>query len=706
MENEYYLWLDESGNFQEIENCNNETPSLVGGILCTKDLYQTIDPKKIRIDTKSNPLYHNAIDEYIKTYGKKCDFKHAVELPKSIRAQARTEILERIYKTGCEFVIFQNEYKLSIIDTNTTYLNVLAEGIVQLLVDLSILGNIKLNIIIGKRLDTEKSYNIGKINNIYYINEYEYLRLIKERLIVAMAKLNLNKSKINYRIQMDSDKTNDYLVLSDYVCCMYFGKNYPIYDETYHKNSNISCGNIIRKIFYEKTRIYSIYENETKIKIRKYISDGNYGVGFPSVFSEDIDEKYLNLIRDGFNNLTDKAKDWQFQAFYTTIHSIIGEITAYSLALKILKGVEKFIDSLKINETQRNEYKINIYLFIVTVYTHMGEQLYAKKYLDKCSLLLPDILSKHENFDLYFIYVNRKIVIYQGLCDFEGSIQCGEESLAVADLLIENMNKIKNLLYLESNTYYVQKAKLCGSLARTYYYWSATNKDMIQKARIMSDFSISNFILDEDKKRQYFLRAEIELRANNQELAIEYLAKGLGCTPNSIVQFCVENDCSLFSWITILKVCLSILKGDIIDDKYKYYEKLYTIIDQKSKQLLDGINYPTNMLAITLGRIYVHKNNIKKAKECFTVAVKLGATDENKYNVSWLIGISARANYILSLIMNNENDEANKQKKELINDLKDASSELDYKPLKLLYEKWYHLANENNYSDFLEELFY
>ncbi|WP_019227231.1 hypothetical protein [Sedimentibacter sp. B4] len=706
MENEYYLWLDESGNFQEIENCNKETPSLVGGLLCTKNLYQTIDPKKIRIDTKSNPLYHDAIDEYIKTNGKKCDFRHAMELPKSIRAQARTEILERIYKTGCEFVIFQNEYKLSIIDTNTTYLNILAEGIVQLLIDLSIVGNININIIIGKRLDTEKSYNTGKINNIFYINEYEYVRHIKERLIVAMAKLNLNKNKINYRIQMDSDKSNDYLVLSDYICCMYFGKNYSIYDEAYHKNSNISCGNIIRNIFDEKTRIYSIYENGTKIKIRKYISEGNYGVGFPSIFSEDIDEKYLNLIRDGFNNLTDKAKDWQFQAFYTTIHSIIGEMAAYNLALKILKGVAEFVDILKLNKTQCNEYKINIYLFIVTVYTHMGEQLNAKKYLDKCSILLPGILSKHENFDLYFIYVNRKIVNYQDLCDFESSIQCGEESLAVADLLIENMNKIKNLLYLESNTYYVQKAKLCGSLARTYYYWSATNKDMIQKARIMSDLSISNFMLDEDKKRQYFLRAEIELRANNRELAIEYLAKGLGCAPNSIVQFCVENDCSLFSWMTILKFCLSILNGDVNDDQYKYYEKLYTIIDQKSKQLLGGTIYPTHMLAITLGRIYIQKKNIKKAKECFTVAVKLGATDENKYNVSWLIGTSARANYILALMLNDENDEANKQKKELIYDLKEASSELDYRPVKSLYEKWHHLAIESNYSDLLEELFY
>lgn len=705
-EKEYYLWLDESGQFKELESEISAAPSLVGGVMCDKETYENSNPSLIRISTLRNPLYKRVLDDYYNMSNKRCNFSHAMELPNIIRAQVRTEMLEKTYEAGFKFVIFQNQYKLPIIDTNTTYLNILAEGVVQLLMDLSATENIRLNIIIGRRVDTEKSDFTEGSANIVYIDTHQYLKLIQERIIVAIAKLNYNKNnKFSYSVSMDSDKTNDFLILSDYVCCIYYGKDYRFYNEIYHKTSHKTCRDIIWDIFENNTEVYSIYENETKLKVRRYIAEGNYGVAFASIFSEHIDNKYLLQLKNGFNNLTEQAKDWQLEAFYTTIRSIIAEERAFELSLRILQGVLTFIDELELTNEQVSNYKFNLYLFMATVYTHMGEQVISLKYLNKCQELLPVVLNKQENFDLYFIYINRKIVNYQDLYDFEGNEKCGEEALDVADLLIENINQLKEIINLGNNTYYIQKAKLCGSMALTYYYWSAINKSLLADARYMSDQSIKNFSLNMDKQRQYMLRAQIEAKAGDIENAINFLAKGLNCDRNSIVKFCMETDISLFSWLAILKVYLHHLIKRHNDSNF---DKIYNIIDQKAKQLLKYDFYPTHMLAINLGKIYMQKGIYKKAKECFKTVIELGMK-ENKYSDTWLIGVSAYAHYILVLIKNKDLKEIDQLRLEIINNLQNMKSVITYPTIKDLCDRWIKYASdisEESYTLLTEELFY
>lgn len=99
------LWLDESGDFKNDQN-PRLNPSLVGGVLIKAEVINEHEAASI--------------------LGK--DYVHFTDESGDFNISKLQALKER----GAEFVIFQSAERVTIIDSDTTYLNVLAEGIIQL----------------------------------------------------------------------------------------------------------------------------------------------------------------------------------------------------------------------------------------------------------------------------------------------------------------------------------------------------------------------------------------------------------------------------------------------------------------------------------------------------------------------------------------------------------------------------------------------
>src|SRR5690625_45959 len=176
------LWLDESGDF-ESDDQEHLNPSLVGGVLVER----------------------GAITEEIarEMIGK--DFVHYNKEP----GTKNIELLKKIKALNDHFVVFENKERLKIIDSDTTYLNVLAEGIIRLLLHLSaVYGNFQLHILIATRKNTVEERGI--------IDKDRYEYRLRERIIVNLAKNVLTrKNKCDYSIDFDDARTNSLLMLAE-----------------------------------------------------------------------------------------------------------------------------------------------------------------------------------------------------------------------------------------------------------------------------------------------------------------------------------------------------------------------------------------------------------------------------------------------------------------------------------------------------------
>ena len=96
----YYLWLDESGNFEE-EN-NNRPPSLVGGVCCTEAVMKTIKPSTPLQLIAQHPDFQAAFG------GERPKLNHSTELPNEVKAPARLLVTQWCAEQGMEFIFFQH----------------------------------------------------------------------------------------------------------------------------------------------------------------------------------------------------------------------------------------------------------------------------------------------------------------------------------------------------------------------------------------------------------------------------------------------------------------------------------------------------------------------------------------------------------------------------------------------------------------------
>ncbi|PFF07163.1 hypothetical protein CN315_14735 [Bacillus cereus] len=482
----FELWLDESGDFVS-DHKNFLNPSLVGGVLIEKGKITEESARQI--------------------IGK--DHIHFNEESGNVNLA----MLEEVRKNNGEFVVFQNKERVKIIDSDTTYLNVLAEGIIQLLLRLSAIhGDFELDILVATRKNTVKGYGI--------LAKEEYENRLRERIIVGLArKILTRKNRWNYQIYFDDARTSSRLMLSDGVCNTFLTKTSSKFDDNQKQRIDE---------LYNHLYIFSFFENSVKNGMERWLAEGNISdVIFECYLdsNKDFKETYLPIAIKHLSDLDEYGQKIQLRFISSKVDTFIKIDRNYKFIRPVLIDMQKeLLPRLSENGIVIPEFNLDIILYLYSLYTHEG----SMKANDQDALFMKqltyvkDVMTKFEYFNLYKI---RRAVNQKNLMDITGSIQDSTKAITI----LEEMMQLLEIVDEESSGG-AEELQMFEMLGKAYGTRGQGYSMLIQEAPVNLenaiydfDHALNHFTLDVDRERQYLYKSLAYCEGAQFDKAIDFL---------------------------------------------------------------------------------------------------------------------------------------------------------------------------------------
>lgn len=465
---ELELWLDESGDFTQDAINTKLNPSLVGGVLL-----------------RAGELDEAGAEEILGS-----DFVHFNQEAGSFNL----EVLERTKSSDASFVIFENLERVMIIDGDTTYLNVLAEGITRLLLHLSAEHqDFHLHILIATRK------NISRGHGILTAPEYEHR--LRERVIVALARKTLSKKNHwEYKITFDDARTSRRLMLADAVCNTYLTRTSSKFNHAQRQQ--------IRELYTEPLK-FSFFENTEERELQKRIAEGNYGEALFHLYSSpELPHRphYLSTLLSRLSALDDHSRRTQFENVSRKIETLMIIDREYEFIKAVLQQMQKELFPLmEEHQLLQPEFQLDMILTLYAVYTHEGSVL-AEEQDDLVLAGLPhveDIMIKLKYFHLYKVrrgmYEKNMLRVAASIEDLSAGIQVLTEMLEMIDLVEaeRDLSKAK----------YQHLGRAYGSRGQGYTMLIAEDSAYLSLALEDFDQALAHFTFEKDRERQYLYKS-------------------------------------------------------------------------------------------------------------------------------------------------------------------------------------------------------
>jgi len=607
----YSLYLDESGNFgaghesgQPIKDC------LVGGILI----------KEKDVDNEAG-VVESLFSSWERLFtGEKENLRrylfHATELyqnDKNPESTLNAEVIYHVLRDSKDrlgkFVIFDDQERLKIIDTDATYLNILTEGIIQLLKRLvfSTGDPVDLTCVIGKRKDTEKETNPGQYSegNQFYIARREYVSRINERLTLEKARLR-GRDLLNSKIEvapLKSDKEQKQLIIADHICHFWFTHTKAA---KYKMSIPETGGRIVADVcaeMFDEDYIFPLLDTQENAFLQRLVMDDTLGDALYELCAREMDEKSEDFIFHRVLQQPDDLLEKQLDNLVNYINHVIQSDRDYELSGRLISNAEKIAEKLKEEKRQTSKFDLDLVLLRITILDHQGKMKEMEDLFQEAEPLAHKYVLQTMNIDYHMMFYNRLAVFQQDKCDYEGSLETCErleemiQSFYVALSMDPAFSKEENALHNE------QLGKVQGTSVQAYTQLLKRGEDCYEDGKNASDQAISNFTKDSDKARQYQYRAVMEAAAGHYGDAIEWIEKYY---KKSWADFLKEaNDDDIFGVSNLLDIADDMLRSH--DESVR--EKALSIADvvEKTylkKQEIDLASYPGRLIYIRLGHIF------------------------------------------------------------------------------------------------------
>lgn len=521
----YFLYLDESGDFDSDLYKKYRNECLVGGILYEAGNAMSEDKAKniiVRAWLQENPG-----DQKIKNPDallKKS--RHATELKAEKKAALTANVISETSKSA-QIVVFENYEKTKIGDSVKTYINILVDGVVQLLKRLSVEDEkITLNVIAGFKKDTRQKITDSMFEG--YIDKQECLDMFNERFALMRAKNSGALRSLRYSFEYADDKRTCQLILCDYICNFRFTRNKPIYNELFTKDK--TYGEYIGS-FYDEDNIFSIKGGTEDEKVENYLIEGGYSLALFDICAgvisgqrrcERVFKKVAELSAPERDNVLDSLRNY--------MHNIASNPYKLSQAEKVISGAESVIAWFESEGLSVPKFKLDVLLYKLAVLDHSGKLDEMESVLKESETTLREEIIRSENLEYYFIFYNRYALYCMDVFDFE---KAGEILDKVTAVFTDYKVVLSSLPFMEiddENIISDQYARLMGTKAQYQLRMLQQKKKGITYDDVVNtlDESIRNFKWEGDRERQYQVRADLEALCGNYSVAEKYLYKGCG----------------------------------------------------------------------------------------------------------------------------------------------------------------------------------
>ncbi len=554
MPKKYYLYLDESGDFDKDTQNPKKKQCLVGGFLC--DVEINLDKlKKQVIDCWKTAVPEDAELDNSEIFKK---VNHATELvikgtiTQLQCAELHKLIMELAQKNG-ELVVFENFEKAYIVDSTRTYINILADGVVQLYSKLALENpkdDIELNVIAGYRRDMT-------CNEIKYIPIEEYTKQLNEKIVINRIKNTLPVTRSNkapITVRCEDDKGNSALVLCDYICHFYFTRSSACFKEKMQDGSSYSTR---LKAMYKEEFMFTLKGDTKKERVYALINDQAYAAALYEICTGKMNPKFLPIVIDNLSSLSEKAIRNHLNALSDYLNTIIASLRDYELGLSFIESAEKIAFALSDSGRRDPFFEFDILLHKLAIYDHQGKLFEMESLFDKANELLPLIINHAENLDYVLMYYNRYSIYLFDTFQTEKACELIERvitSFAAYELMVSELKDIANSMNFidgpHNNEFRsINLGKLFGTQVQNICYLMKQGCGTYEQAVEMSDNAIKHLADRKgDLNRQFQYRFAVELANNNYEEAERLLLKG--CELNSLQEIMTKksppNDA--FTW--------------------------------------------------------------------------------------------------------------------------------------------------------------
>ena len=513
----YFLYLDESGKFQE--NINKGSISIIAGFLhnrnCTEARAESL---LTQIKSKSSNFSGISISPF-----------HAMEETDSNIFNFIVELMEQMAKQKMQFVIFKSQRNYNIVNSDVTYLNVFAEGIVNLIQRLLAQTNdeITLNVTYASRLNVAlENENPGMYIKI---EEKEYKERIEERIAWRMAQLNISElSRIQINLSVGSARLFKSLMLADAVCYAMRGGKKNFSYEQIQRIEKLPCYSFS---LLEKISWSSIQNALIENRLAEAIYSA-YGFGKPDLPS-DYKNIFCELLIKKLKEIGRSGRKLQYNSISQIICTLL-ENREYDAANYFIDSLEKnFFPLLEAQGMESTEFYFDVHFYRLTIATHQGNTFEEQTEINICRKLLPSLPSTCETLDYYLKYKLREIEHLKNIYDFENAIKNLDNLEQILSNMVELVQIIEGLNEFGKNIRSTTLGKVIGSRTAAKIYLSYSQPKYIDLARKDSDIAIENFTDKNDKARQYQIRSMLETTAGNFPESLEWLGKAFNAENNN-----------------------------------------------------------------------------------------------------------------------------------------------------------------------------
>lgn len=605
---DYELWLDESGQFNNDKEVLKKgwRPSLIGGILFKKK------------DFSENLAEHVKGENY----------NHSNE-------SNVNEVFDRfaeLVNKNVKFIDISNDELVYIIDSNLTYQNMMAQGIIQIISKLKEQNKdgVKLHILIAERGDcTSDNKNKRKVT------VEQYRSRIEERILLEGYKKNIDTE--SWEIEVQDAKKDTRLIMADIVCNAFLTRDTKFKDEKRKFINEVHDDE-------DKTWTFSVFEDSFESQIKRYIIDQKIA---DAVFylCQNNDEELISRKMKDIGNYLQSASGNEINLHVKDISSklmyIIDVRREYEKCLNLLDNLLKhWLPVLKDN-SRENDYLYNIakldYLFYKdTIYTHMGDVEGSLCCERQCDELISTMSLTWEHVAYKMKYANRKIVTRINMFDFEGALEA-------AGNLVNACEGVKEALQLADENseegHFDELAKTFGTEAQLHMFRIREDRQHYCQAIECSDKAIREFEDEKDRRKQYSYRVQIETEGKEFDKALEYLYRQNGLDVNKselkdVVTEVVKYEFGLSAYIRLMAEgrLAGWQKADEMYDELNKTECIKKVRENSGKY------HPFEIIMWKYATYQMERNNVNAAMEYYKDSVH-ACFDTNNFTVR-IIGLA------------------------------------------------------------------
>ena len=628
----FELYLDESGEFADDSLSEGSSPSLVGGLLCEAgsaipDLLQ----KKI-----TRPIH--ATEEYDNSF---------------------LSLLQSLNEAGGIFVIFENSERIKIVNGDITYLNVLSEGLVKILLYLAEEypeEEVNLRVLIARRVKV----SAVSLNNSYTsfdtIPENDYLSRLEEKLFLAIGKKNLNN--VQYSISFAGARNNKKLMAADIICNTYITRKAK-------RKFTLEEQSLIADL-YSDALIYPVFENATIGYLQRLYIEGRYDemikqiCALPAITGvaalrnkvvaqiAEMPPKNRDLILSGISlqiGQYNYARSFEAGVAFSINYKkyILDVLNKTAENGKIAHWREDLLDSLRywIFDTD---------FYILTMYDHMGNTLKCDEYIHRCRENIGAVNSSWEHIDYYFRFRIRELNCLLGQYNFN-------EVINISDKLINILQEIKDLFSIIGEYDDVpagQTSELLGKVLgiklQAYINLLHTHPDYYDEAVSVSDAALKEFSTPADIRRQWQYRSQLMAIVGRIDEALKCLMQAFSITgtgEESLREFILtvcqsENNADAFAIMHYTNIIMEGIKvksgiSSVMMNTLMGNNDFLKIIEKETCSI-----HPWQVIFWNLGKYYRATGHKEKYEFFYRKALAIASADISKATMySFAVSMSA-----------------------------------------------------------------